>query len=210
MTKSPYYRIEFKQFDPDIPEAGGMDVALTPEGHYIGTPDIGEFLCDKCGIRPELAGPRDSVCSIGFCEREQKWYGWSHRAIFGFGIGHTVERGDCGYIADTPEGLIEDRGDFFADLGEASRERHMAECQILPDRSGIRVLHAPLVIPMASKIDDALEYIAGAADAPDLAEVDLHDGENAFSIEKCGRGEWTAETLDDARQMAIDFAESVG
>jgi len=25
--------------------------------------------------------------SIGFSEKEQKWYGWSHRAIQGFGIG---------------------------------------------------------------------------------------------------------------------------
>jgi hypothetical protein len=25
-----------------------------------------------------------------------------------------------------------------------------------------------------------------------------------------GRGEWTAKTLEDAKQMAIDFAESVG
>jgi len=25
--------------------------------------------------------------TVGFSEKEQKWYGWSHRAIFGFGIG---------------------------------------------------------------------------------------------------------------------------
>lgn len=25
--------------------------------------------------------------AIGFSEKEQKWYGWSHRAIYGFGIG---------------------------------------------------------------------------------------------------------------------------
>lgn len=35
------------------------------------------------------------VCSIGFNEKEQKWYGWSHRAIFGFGIGSIVEEGSC-------------------------------------------------------------------------------------------------------------------
>lgn len=27
--------------------------------------------------------------------KEQKWYGWSHRAIYGFGIGDIVEEGDC-------------------------------------------------------------------------------------------------------------------
>ena len=35
--------------------------------------------------------------SIGFSEKEQKWYGWSHRAIYGFGIGSKVKKGDCGY-----------------------------------------------------------------------------------------------------------------
>ena len=35
--------------------------------------------------------------SIGFSEKEQKWYGWSHRAIYGFGIGSKIKKGDCGY-----------------------------------------------------------------------------------------------------------------
>lgn len=29
--------------------------------------------------------------SIAFSEKEGKWYGWSHRAIYGFGVGHTVK-----------------------------------------------------------------------------------------------------------------------
>lgn len=28
--------------------------------------------------------------SLGFSEKEQKWYGWSHRAIHGFGIGDEM------------------------------------------------------------------------------------------------------------------------
>ena len=27
-----------------------------------------------------------------------KWYGWSHRAVYGFGIGDKVKKGDCAYI----------------------------------------------------------------------------------------------------------------
>lgn len=34
------------------------------------------------------------VASIGFSEKEQKWYGWSHRAIYGFGIGYIAKDGD--------------------------------------------------------------------------------------------------------------------
>lgn len=31
---------------------------------------------------------------LGFSEKTQKYWGWSHRAYFGFGIGHVVEEGD--------------------------------------------------------------------------------------------------------------------
>lgn len=33
---------------------------------------------------------------IGFSEKEQKWYGWSHRAIIGFGIGDKNFEPDFG------------------------------------------------------------------------------------------------------------------
>lgn len=32
----------------------------------------------------------------GFSEKEQKWYGWSHRAIYGFGIGDKCKEGQVG------------------------------------------------------------------------------------------------------------------
>ncbi|KKK62132.1 hypothetical protein LCGC14_3007390 [marine sediment metagenome] len=79
--------------------AGGppfeMRSAFTLEGGYLGNPKDARFLCAKRGIRPEKAHPSHNVCSIGFCQKEQKWYGWSHRAIFGFGIGDVVKEGDC-------------------------------------------------------------------------------------------------------------------
>lgn len=46
------------------------------------------------GIEPQKSKPSHSACSIGFSEKEQKWYGWSHRAIHGFGIGDVVKEGD--------------------------------------------------------------------------------------------------------------------
>lgn len=47
------------------------------------------------GIKTEKIYLTHHVCSIGFCEKEQKWYGWSHRALCGFGIGDMVNEGDC-------------------------------------------------------------------------------------------------------------------
>ena len=58
-------------------------------GLYIGDPKTAKML-DERGIKPELASPDHNVCSIGFCEKDQKWFGWSHRAICEFKVGHIV------------------------------------------------------------------------------------------------------------------------
>lgn len=65
----------------------------TPKGDYIGDPKLAHRLIIKRGIMPEKANPADNVCTIGFCEKKQEWYGWSHRAIYGFGVGHKVKKG---------------------------------------------------------------------------------------------------------------------
>lgn len=72
-----------------------MKSAYTSLGDYIGSKKMAHFLCAKRGIKPEKSCPSHNVCSIGFCGAEQKWYGWSHRAICGFGIGSVAKRGDC-------------------------------------------------------------------------------------------------------------------
>lgn len=74
-------------------EGRGPDVemrsAYNEKGQCIGNPILARNLAHR-GIKPELADPSHTVCSIGFCEKEQKWYGWSHRAICGFGIGDRI------------------------------------------------------------------------------------------------------------------------
>jgi len=85
-----------------------MKRAYTPEGLYIGDSKTAYRLCKKRGIKPELANEKHNICSIGFSEKEQKWYGWSHRAICGFGIGDEVKEGDCTNSSGwTPEYLKE-------------------------------------------------------------------------------------------------------
>lgn len=84
--------------------------AYAPDGGYIGRPEDAQALI-KRGIAPELAYPDKKHCAIGFSEREQKWYGWSHRAIYGFAIGYVAEEGhivtESGwtdeYLAEHPE-----------------------------------------------------------------------------------------------------------
>ena len=90
-----------------------LDVAYTPDGDYIGTPEVAHSLCNKRGISPERGSPSSpqKVCSIGFSARDQKWYGWSHRAIYGFSVGDVAKEGDCvcssgwtdEYLAEHPD-----------------------------------------------------------------------------------------------------------
>jgi hypothetical protein len=64
--------------------------AYALDGSYIGSQEDAEYLCIKRGIKPQRRIPDIEVATIGFCEKERKWYGWSHRAIAGFGIGDTT------------------------------------------------------------------------------------------------------------------------
>ena len=107
------YHVRYEEVDGS--EYGGDDFvmrsAYTPDGDYIGDPKTARRLVVKRGIKPEKINPDHNVCSIGFCELDNKWFGWSHRAIYGFTIGDTVKEGDCTnssgwsdeYIAEHPE-----------------------------------------------------------------------------------------------------------
>jgi hypothetical protein len=85
--------------------------AYNTAGDYIGDPKEAFRLWSRFGIRPEKANPAHVVCSIGFSERYQKWYGWSHRAIYGYGVGDVIQEGSLGatsgwtddYLAEHPE-----------------------------------------------------------------------------------------------------------
>lgn len=153
-----------------------MDSAYTvPGGHYIGTPDDAENLCVAMGIHPELIDSEHRVCSIGFCESDQKWFGWSHRAIHGFGVGSTVKKGDCGYVPSDVHEL---------DIGYAESDE-------------------TIEVPCPATHTAKNFFIAGSFSIGDANTLD------SSNREVFGRGEWTAKTLDDAKQMAIDFANGV-
>ena len=137
------------------------------------------------GIQPELAHENDNVCAIGFCDKEQKWYGWSHRAIHGFGIGSEVKMGDCAYHANNKHGFLNQVLDFWKD-----EEYHIATTALHSDNGVI------------------VRWIYNDK----VPNKDLHGTTKEHFTPYpplMGRGEWIAKTLDDARQMAIDYAEGV-
>lgn len=142
---------------------------------------------DEHGIVPEKRKPEHCVCSIGFSEKEQKWYGWSHRAIYGFGVGSHVKKGDCGYAPKDPNDFLDSYRSFWED---EHHDRTLAEHTEHDGRFGVMVRWT---------------Y---ADTVPNRSLIGKHG--HAFQpYPEWGRGEWTAQTLDDAKQMAIDFAEGV-
>ena len=44
---------------------------------------------DWLGIKGKSLSKDSSIHSYGKAEADGKWYGWSHRAIYGFGVGDT-------------------------------------------------------------------------------------------------------------------------
>ena len=75
------------------------------DGGYIGgEKDYNYLVNEKHLILIQKARPTDNTCSIGYNPEENKWYGWSHRAIYGFTIGDIVKKGDL----TNSSGLIEE------------------------------------------------------------------------------------------------------
>ena len=117
----------------------------------------------------------------GFSPLHNKWYGWSHRAIYGFTIGSTCKKGDVHYRPKTKEQFMEAQVEFWTD-----------------DKT---------VNVKAEERDDDIIYISW--DYIDGGEGKISGIEQKYSPLFLGKGEWTAETMEDAKQMAIDFAQSV-
>jgi hypothetical protein len=157
-------------------------------GCYIGDEERAEMLF-QAGINPEPSYPEHDYCSIGFCEKEQKWYGWSHRARWGFGVGDQVKKGDIAYKASNERDWIDSMLNFW-DSEYHINTRHYSK---IDDNN-----ESILVIEYTYTNDVPNEKLRGTKDSCE------------FNYPKSfGRGEWTAKTLDDAKHMAIDFADNI-
>lgn len=101
----------------------------TLDGNYIGNLDITKFICEKKGIKPELRTPNSNTCSIGFSEKDQKWYGWSHRAICGFKIGDVVKEGDCAASPGTTKEYLKEHPEEDFSLPVGFTAKTLEDCK---------------------------------------------------------------------------------
>lgn len=144
----------------------------------------------KRGITEQLQSvPGGRTTCLGFNPEEQKWYGWSHRAVFGFGIGSVTKRGNCGFFPSNKEEFMESYKDFWVDEEyiAAAYTKDVAENGV----PGVRLTRI-----YNYKVPNEL-----------LRGTVREDFEPYPSV--WGRGEWTACSLADAKEMAIDFARGV-
>ncbi len=86
------YRLEIINGAPyGSPDLEMKNCYAIESGHWIGDIELANQLCGVYGLRQlQKARESSSVCSIGFNQDEHKWYGWSHRAMCGFGLGDRV------------------------------------------------------------------------------------------------------------------------
>lgn len=147
----------------------------------------------KSGITEQIQSndPNDPrVSCIGFNPEENKWYGWSHRAVYGFGIGSEVKKGHAGYVAKNIDDFIEEAVRFWSD----DSVKNVAGIKSTNDEGveGVQV---------------TWEYVS--ENVPNKRLHETIGGHFMYPPKVYGKGEWKAETIDDAKQMAIDFAEGV-
>lgn len=176
--------------DSDIPNDDGKVYCSKIDGAFIaivGMEEIFTTLYDN-GITEQIQDGygEPTVCCIGFNPKEQKWYGWSHRAMFGFGIGSKCSKGDCGYKPSNKEDFIEREVSFWG---------------------GEYALNG--VVDYIEKKDGVLVYYTYNNEVPNVS-LRGKKYEHFSKFPKIyGRGEWVAKTLEDAKIMATEFAESV-
>lgn len=206
--KTEFFNEYFDEVPEGTPDARAMESAYNNTGEYVGTVCFGKRLEEEFGIAdPELAHPSDYSCSIGFSEENQRWYGWSHRAIAGFGVGSTVKLGDCAYRPANKTDFLRMVEDWYSD-------EMYKNLEIVPTSTGVKVSYDIIPLSDDPKINTEelivdLKEILPNCDFTELSSSCPHSETIIPYPTEWGKGEWTAKSLEDAKQMAIDFAEDV-
>ncbi|MFT6125896.1 MAG: hypothetical protein ACJAVA_000338 [Flavobacteriaceae bacterium] len=197
---------------------------------FVGLENNLKFLL-KNGITENVTS------NLGFNPIEQKWYGWSHRAIFGFGIRSQCKKGDCGYRVGSEGEFIKSEKDNILNKNthnvEVSRKGDILTVVSIfkgykEDLSQDKFIGEKSI--QSYRIEKGgysviVETVkCGPEPCPDLAYEKANpisheytsdhsctyiEAEPMYYFHPYGKGEWTARTLDEAKEMALDFAKGV-
>ena len=181
MRPSAGYMIKTEQVVHEADETEfEMKTAYTMNDEYIGDPEWAQRLSDM-GIKPQLASPKHKVCSIGFCEKENKWYGWSHRAISGFGVGSEVGRGHCAYKPASKKEFLQGLDDWYRYGGN--------QVEVVPTATGAIVNTTSFRVtdnkPLQYTHVEEFHPGRGAFTVKDMAEAEQLAKDFAESVSAC-------------------------
>ena len=173
---------------------------------------------------------------VGFSPKYNKWYGWSHRGICGFTIGSICKKGDCAY---KPRDAEEERQRcelFWSDPGNKNVCSRFVRKGLIVTRSE-RVSKVDEVfnywfkypqLEMSWKLrmfwrygiletlksfeimKIKLDYFKFAWKHPFTPRKDNLSVYSEYDDSIFGRGEWTAETMEDAKEMATTYCSEIG
>jgi hypothetical protein len=130
VDKRPGYIIQTELVTDMYGTSFTSKLAYCHDGTLIGSPKDAHYLIDKLGIVPmkeEL--PNGSKVSIGYSERKRQWFGWSHRAVAGFGIGYVAKSGDCCTVPGVTEEYLKDHPEADVTVPVGFRVRTMADAK---------------------------------------------------------------------------------
>lgn len=126
----------------------------------------------------------------------------------GFEIGSTVKKGDLGYYPIDKEDFLDEMISFWKDENRINVIGSHSSQEIV--KSEFNSVGEEIKQIPTGEFEEGV-YISWQYDD----EVPNKDIRGTISgvfqpyPKRYGKGEWTAKTLDDAKQMAIDFAENV-
>lgn len=196
MTDEEYLKLVAYTGVSNIPDDDGLIYYSKFDGSYItrvGMEDTITHLVKRVLTEQLQHG-------TGFSPTEQKWYGWSHRAIYGFGVGSKVSSGDCAYSPTCKEDYIQESLKFWNIDDGIWRE-----CES-PD---VTCTTSLVSFDDNYMQDNQLGFMLVFETKFKGADRDYTRSIFTPYPEQYGRGEWIAETLEDAKQMAIDFSGGV-
>jgi hypothetical protein len=162
---------------------------------FVGLENHLKYLLEN-GITEQIQNwnnEKGNSSNIGFNPTEQKWYGWSHRALFGFGIGSECKQGNCSFKAGTKEDFAEQQLRWFGDT----------------DMDETYKINATVKEFTKDGVEGVLVEYDYNDKVPNEATRGTHREEFEPYPETWGKGEWTSKNLEEAKEMAIDFAKGV-
>ena len=153
---------------------------------HVGLERYIKFLADR-EITEQL------IWGAGFSPKYNTWYGWSSKAIHGFTIGSTCKKGDYHYIPSTVDELF----DYLTKKNEYGN-----------------ALYDPENVLKVYDFEDVLKIDGGVEihhKQPSIIGKDYNGNLIVVNTQfiPVGRGEYTIKTMDEAKQLAIDFSKRV-